>query len=131
MSTDDTVSKIKKGRGGRREGSGRKRLDADVMPSKESLTSKAYSVRLPSYVEGIALNIGSRTGEKSAVVVNRLLKTLLEDFLASPAGQDFVKTSGWADDVHRAALVSALREKQKARTAKNENVYEIRLKRLG
>ena len=117
--------------GGRREGSGRKRLDADVMSKKEGLTSKAYSVRLPSYIEGIALNIGSTTGEKSSAIVNRLLKTLLDDFLASPIGQDFVKSSGWANDVHRAALSEALHEKQKARTAKNENVYEIRLKRLG
>lgn len=122
----DTKSK----RGGKRAGAGRKRLDADVMPENEGLASKAYAIRLPSYVAGIALNRQSRTGEKATTFVNQLLKTLVDDFLASPAGQQLVKESGWADEVHRAKLLDALQERQKARSARGEKVYEIRIKQV-
>lgn len=127
-----------KRRGGSRKGAGRKKLDQDLQTNGSS--SRSYSLRLPSYVEGIALNALAKANISTATpqvrsrevskFVNGLIKDLLTDYLASPTGQRFIESSGWGDAPLRAKLTEVLHEKQQRRLDNNENVYEIKQKKL-
>lgn len=127
-----------KQRGGARKGSGRKTLDSILHKNGgKGMSSRTYTMKLPSYITGIAMTHVSNRGvsmtdpayhRKVTNEVTTLLKNLLNDFLLSPVGQSYMKRSTWGNDQLLYAISEYIREDQQQRWQDGEPVYEVRSK---